>query len=987
VRHPVPRTTPPVFPFLMSTYSFVTVNAFTPNTFGQPNNPWTAVGLTNPWTQQGTVFTTTTLDGGLPIVLSFLSPSCFRVRFSPVPGALASTPDGSYAVVTQNLGPVNFSSVTQSATQLIVDTGVIRVVVNLNGYFVTVYRSGTNQLIHSDAPGSGLIYIPGQEVVANLKQYPQNALYVGFGEKAGTSLAKNQFTMTNFNFDNFMYSNSFVDGSGPLPAGEIPGPGNPSEPLYNSVPLLIEINPQPVGANSGAPYAYGLFFDNVAQSYYNIGTNDYSDMSGKYYVGALYGFMDYYFMAGNAAPDVVDQFTQLTGRPILPPKYALGFHQGCYGYYDRYKLAQAANSFRAARIPCDGLHIDVDFQNNYRTFTHSEMKFPNAKEMFQNLKTIGFKCSTNITALITANPYDEYGNTNTPYPARDSGFAQNAFIYNTQNDGPPNPYLFLGNEGYGDNAGSNPYPYPPLVPLNGVTTLGSYGYYPDLGDPAVQTWWGQQYKDILDLGIEMIWQDMTDPALEPGNGATIQIAQPGGNIGSYNNNTPANEKTFPLGLMLYDTVSGTYQAHARLKNSFVMNLLKATTGGLQTLRAGLRTFIIARGGYAGMQRYAGLWTGDSASSWQFLQANIPEVLNNGLSGQPISGCDIGGFANGSGTTSASYVTDGTVFGGITDYELLTRWMTMGALLPWFRNHYDGYTKQFQEPYAYGEPVPAICRTWVEIRYTLLQLFYDCAYQASQTGMPICRALFLNDPQDPACYQSPGIADSQFYVGHDLLVAPILAPEAEGGGVREVYLPAGSQWYGFQNNQAPLGPLTPGGQSYSYTATFAGDPLYYVPVYVRAGAIIPTRVLEQWVGQLAQCPLTFNIYPGPDSSYQLYQDDGLTTAAQTNGAYRLTTISHTGISGGQSVNVVRTYENPAFTPKETFYYVAFLGTNQPATLTVAGASVPNLIYPTPEQAADALAVYDGNAYYYNAGIKTTFVKVMDTSSNVTVVATF
>ena len=95
----------------------------------------------------------------------------------------------------------------------------------------------------------------------------------------------------------------------------------------------------------------------------------------------------------------------------MPPRYVFGLHQGAYGYSDRYKLVQAASSYRAAGIPCDGLHIDVDFQDNYRTFTHSEIKFPNAAQLFSALHTVGFKMSTNITPIITTKGLDENGAT------------------------------------------------------------------------------------------------------------------------------------------------------------------------------------------------------------------------------------------------------------------------------------------------------------------------------------------------------------------------------------------------------------------------------------------------------------------------------------------------------------------------------------------------------------------------------------------------
>src|SRR5208282_6168436 len=154
---------------------------------------------------------------------------------------------------------------------------------------------------------------------------------------------------------------------------------NPSEALYCSVPLLIEANPSPTGPQQGAAYAYGLFLDNPAQSYFNIGQSGYAgNMSGKYYFGALHGELNYYFLLGSVPADVVQQYATLTGLPPMPPRYVFGYHQGCYGYYTRSRLTEVALAYRQAQIPIDGLHIDIDFQNNYRTFTNSELKFPDA---------------------------------------------------------------------------------------------------------------------------------------------------------------------------------------------------------------------------------------------------------------------------------------------------------------------------------------------------------------------------------------------------------------------------------------------------------------------------------------------------------------------------------------------------------------------------------------------------------------------------------
>jgi alpha-glucosidase len=358
-----------------------------------------------------------------------------------------------------------------------------------------------------------------------------------------------------------------------------------------------------------------------------------------------------------------------------------------------------------------------------------------------------------------------------------------------------------------------------------------------------------------------------------------------------------------------------------------------------------------------------------------------------LSGIPISGCDIGGFAEGSvpsGTTANPIYPQqlgGKVTQGITNYELLTRWMILGSFLPWYRNHYDGYNKEFQEPWAYGEPVPTICRYFVGLRYRMLHVYYSAMYEATQTGMPIARALFLNDPTDLTVYDH---LDDQFFVGHDFLVAPLVdqheTASPPSSPVRDVYLPNDSQWYAFTDNLTPLGaPVAGGTLVQNWYAPFNNSlPLYLMPLYVRAGAILPMRELEQYVGQLAPNPITFNVYPGPDSTFNLYQDDGTSNDFRT-GTYRMTSISHQGIQAGQRVRVQRTQDQYAV--PETFYFVSFLGTNPPQTVNLAGTALPNVVTPAALWSASA------NAYYYNASIKTTFVKVFDTSADVTLEVTF
>ena len=921
-------------------FSYCNVNEFTPN-----SGHWSQVGEIRSWERTGNaIWLNMSAPPGLGLLVSFLGPRCFRVRFRPVIDA-DYTVETSPAVVERDLGLFRLR-VQDGGDHVTADTGDMTVRIDLKPYRIQVFRG--RQLLSADTPDYNLVYFPSEDAVANSKILPANARYCGFGSKAGAQLFKNQTTMTFFNFDNFCYTRGFI------PQGQVGGPLNPSEPLYCSVPLLIEVNPDPVGDFRGAPYAYGLFFDNPSQSYFNIGASDYSDMSGKYYFGALYGEMDYYFMAGGDCGDVLAQYTTLTGRSPMPPKYVFGFHQGAYGYFDHVALSAAANAYRAARIPIDGLHIDIDFQDNYRNFTHSETKFPDARRYLDGLHALGFKCSTDVTALMTANILDETGNV-AAYPPLNVVRAAGALLESRFADESANPglsALFRVPLNYGTNLGSNPYSYPPLKPNpDGSTPLGADGWYPDFSRASARRVWGDQYRHLIqDLGLDMIWQDMTCPASSA--------------------NTPEQPCTLPLSL-IQNPDGQPPTPHAKIHNLYALHLLMATWDGIQRLRkevANRRNFVIARGGYAGMQRYAALWTGDSASSWDFLSITIPQMLNHGLSGIPISGSDIGGFANGSDSSPGPTLSNGKIVGGITDPELFIRWTHVGAFLPWFRNHYNAYTKQYQEVYAYGEPVLSNCRKYIELRYRMLQIFYDAMYEWTQTGMPVSRALFLNDPADPRLYDW---VDSEFFVGHDMLVAPILTPRWQ----RQVYLPAESAWYSFKDNRAKLeAPVAGGGSPFDCIA-----PLDLVPIYIRAGAILPMRELEQYVGELANNPLTINVYPGPDSTYWLYQDDGISCDAENDGVYRLTEISHQRVPGGRKIRVRRTYDH--FTPPEPFFFVALPGTLHPLSVIVSGAAVPDV------QSPENLAAATSDAYYWNADIEVTFIKVFDRAADVTVTALY
>lgn len=277
-----------------------------------------------------------------------------------------------------------------------------------------------------------------------------------------------------------------------------------------------------------------------------------------------------------------------------------------------------------------------------------------------------------------------------------------------------------------------------------------------------------------------------------------------------------------------------------------------------------RPYALHRTGYAGMQRYGWLWSGDVASNWETLKAQVPVGINTSLSGVPLWGTDIGGF----------YQTK--EFTG----ELFVRWFQFGAFCPLFRSHgipsylhfpWSWNTGDFGPPELGNRPqfalpdiaelrnpkVEPICRKYLELRYRLMPYLYSLVREMHETGMPIMRALWLHYSDDP---QAVSRGDEYLW-GRDILVAPVLE---KGATARDLYLPRGT-WYDFWTQAK-----TEGGRQVSREVD-----LDVMPLYVRAGAILPLGPVKQYTGEKSDGALTLSVYPGADGQFAIYEDDGTT----------------------------------------------------------------------------------------------------------------
>ncbi len=366
--------------------------------------------------------------------------------------------------------------------------------------------------------------------------------------------------------------------------------------------------------------------------------------------------------------------------------------------------------------------------------------------------------------------------------------------------------------------------------------------FPDFTRAPTRDWWGGLYKQFVKDGVSGFWNDMNEPSVFDGP-----------------------DKTMPLNTVhrIEEPGFATRTApHAEIHNILGMENERATYDGLLKLRPEERPFVLTRATYAGGQRYGFTWTGDNSSTWNHLRLATQMLLNLGISGISMVGDDIGGF------------------NGSPQPDLLTRWIEEGAFNPMLRDH-TTLGSLPQEVWVHGPEQEAIRRHYIETRYRLLPYIYTLADEASRTGLPLVRPLFLEFPGD-----LDG-EDAEWLLGPDLLVAPPALREMLDDYA--VSYPPGD-WYDFWTGEKmPHPPIPPSIVDISNAAARGESPdefpmpaklhpqLDVLPVYVRGGSILPMQPLVQSTDETPQGPLELRVYPGADCSGSLYLDDGHTFA--------------------------------------------------------------------------------------------------------------
>ncbi|MGN6509047.1 MAG: TIM-barrel domain-containing protein, partial [Chitinophaga sp.] len=337
-------------------------------------------------------------------------------------------------------------------------------------------------------------------------------------------------------------------------------------------------------------------------------------------------------------------------------------------------------------------------------------------------------------------------------------------------------------------------------------------HFPDFTSAKGRSWWKRQVKNYTDAGVSGLWNDMNE-------------------IATWGQRMPDN--------VLFD-FEGTPVTHQQAHNVYGLTMVRASYEGAKEAMPNQRPFILTRAGYAGLQRYSAIWTGDNRAEDDHMLLGVRLMNSLGLSGVAFTGMDVGGFT-GNGSPA-----------------LYARWIQIGAFTPYCRSH-TGINTKSAEPWAFGEEVLEISRNYINLRYRLLPYIYSCFYEATQTGLPLMRTLALNYTHDPKVYDTRFQNEYQF--GPSFLVAPFESKQAYA----PVYFPEG-EWYSLYDDSKETG-----GREKMLTLG-----MHTLPVYVKESSIIPMQSLVQTTQEKPTDTLFLHVYKGRTANdFRYYEDDGET----------------------------------------------------------------------------------------------------------------
>jgi alpha-D-xyloside xylohydrolase len=542
----------------------------------------------------------------------------------------------------------------------------------------------------------------------------------------------------------------------------------------------------------------------------------HDDALGSYLWADVVDELDYYFIHGKTFDAITRGYHALTGRPPMLPKWVFGFAQSKERYVTAKDVVDIVQEHRRRRIPLDVIVLDWKSWPDGPCFgqkSFDPVRFPDPAAFTRELHEMGARLMISIWPIMT-------------------------------------------------NGGSNQKEL-----LAGGLMLGNQSTYDAFNPEARAVYWDQARRGLFAHGIDAWWCDCTEPFEADWAGAV---------------------KPEPHQRLLINTEASKKYLDHRLINAYSLLHSQGIYEGQRRATTEKRVVNLTRSAYAGQHRYGTIaWNGDVCATWETLRRCIPEGLNFCAAGEPYWTVDIGGFFIKSDPTlwfwrgdydeGCRGLTDMNALGpdpndtGCPDlgfHELYTRWLQYGAFLPMFRSHGTDAAREIWRFGDEGNPFYESIAKAIRLRYRLLPYIYSLAARATFESSALLRAVALDYPADPATHD----LTDQFLFGPALLVCPVTTPMYFGrhsipitgvAKTRNVYLPAGNEWLDFWS-----GARQGGGRTMT-----ADAPLDIVPLFARAGSIVPLGPPLQYSSENPPDPIELRIYTGADGAFTLYEDEG------------------------------------------------------------------------------------------------------------------
>ncbi|NXQ19812.1 MGA protein, partial [Peucedramus taeniatus] len=564
------------------------------------------------------------------------------------------------------------------------------------------------------------------------------------------------------------------------------------------------------------------------------------------------GILDFYMVLGPTPELVVQEYTELIGRPVMPPYWSLGFQLCRYGYANDSEVAQVVEEMKAAKIPHDVQYVDIDYMERNLDFTLSP-RFAGLPALINKIKAEGMRFIIILDPAISGNE--------TNYPAFDRGVAENIFV-----QWPDTKEILyskvLSRDEYLNLCVADAHC---LVFLVFLQNYVSHCAFPDFFRNSTLEWYKREILEVYNnpdpsksLKFDGLWTDMNEPAAFM-NGAMGGCRNELLNYPPYMphlgyRSTGLIHKT-PCMEGLHYLPDGTPARHYDVHSLYGWSQARPSLLALQGATKE-RGIVISRSTFPSSGRWVGHWLGDNTAAWDQLHKSIIGMMEFSLFGISYTGADICGFFKDA------------------QYEMCVRWMQLGAFYPFSRNHNEKGTRR-QDPAAWDDKFKEMSRDVLNIRYTLLPYLYTLLYDAHAHGSTVVRPVLHEFVGDRTTWD----IDEQFLWGPALLISPVMKPNERSV---KAYFPD-ARWYDYHTN------LETGFRKQFQNLS---APLEFINLHIRGGYILPWQNPANTTAYSRKNPmgLTVALDDALLAEGHLYWDDGVRIDAYEDGVYLLTSFT-------------------------------------------------------------------------------------------------